>query len=600
MPDPTDYRLPKPSANALPLPTSRKEIEGLNVKKRPYPQADDVFVEGYTWKEFHVCEGSSFVPSKNQTKVDLAKPDQLWHYIGGPSTDSKAQYTDDHSKPVHNTKSNFLDSLPKPVQPTPTTLGPQPGQPGMLPPKRPAAPVPVHAQFGTFVPSTFSSALPNFSAIPGQTAGQLGAPSSAEPRRSYSVIKPPYVPHTSPTTSVSTAPQASATASTAVTASATLAAPGAFDGEPALTAPVQSASQPVPSTPSAPYTAPVTAAHSAVAPTASPATVSPADTAAANKFTKTADGFVQPQLPASRHGHRHHNNASSSNRAPFGSFFAMPPSGGSGSSKFPQIQHPNLSHGYATVSANKSQSSGGGAMSPPPANTAGNENSSDIKPQSPPRPANIPTTVAKKFAFYQEHGNKEASSYRSPYMPNTGINAAFASSVSKPQARSIRGPSRSRKSSVSGAAALAAAAAKLHKRSASSTTSISSFSLGGGLSGLSRPSTHTNYVGPPPAPSSTSSSPFFGAFNMNSNRPGSSVSSYASYESIMGGGMSPHSPRTVDASPFIGSPGLQMGGFDYPSSASSSYHHPGMRPQFGASWQQNFHAPLGSFAQGKH
>ncbi|KIH89181.1 jumonji family transcription factor [Sporothrix brasiliensis 5110] len=415
VPDAVDYRRLLQSATHRDA-TSRKESE----RSASLPIMGDLFVEGYMWKQFQDCEGTAFVPAPEQVKVDLDKPNQLWHYLGKPSTESKDQYTGDPANPVNDRKSHFLDSLP----PVYNSVIPTPAVP--------------QAPFVFTVPAAPSS-IPNthIQPAPGQTAGQSG---------------------------------------------------------------------------------------------------------------------IQPS-PASRThqpGHRNrHRSASASQKVPFGPFFSMPKLGGA-SSKFPQIHHPNLSHGYATVSTGKPQTAGG-AMSPPSGSTAtGGEKSTD---------------------------SSNSSSRRNSV---------------------IHGPNRVRKSS-SGAASLAAAAAKLHKRSASSMSSVSSFGLGlgGGLRGLSRPSPHTNYVGPPPVPSSTASSPLLSAHNLSYNtRPGS-VSSYASYESIMGPGMSPHSPNGMDASPFIGSPGPQIGSFDFPtpSGSTNGYQHPGLRPQFGAAWQQSFHAPLGSFAQ---
>jgi len=140
LPDPADFRLPKASANALPLPTSRKAKDLINAKKRPGeepPRSEDVFVEGgFTWAEFHTCEASE-CDNKEQARLDLSKEDQVWHYLARGSTETKAQFTEDPTKPRYNPKSNFLKSIPKPVVPKP------------VPP----------------------------------------------PRRSYSAINPPYVPH---------------------------------------------------------------------------------------------------------------------------------------------------------------------------------------------------------------------------------------------------------------------------------------------------------------------------------------------------------------------------------------------------------------------
>ncbi|POR34593.1 DNA damage-responsive transcriptional repressor RPH1 [Tolypocladium paradoxum] len=117
LPDPADYRLPKASAKAIPMPTSRKAQEQLNAKRLhdDKPRKDDPFADGYTWAEFQVEP----VTNKDQTKIDFAKPDQVWYYLGKTSTEARAQYTEDPTKQRHNPKGNFLDTLPKPPKPAP-------------------------------------------------------------------------------------------------------------------------------------------------------------------------------------------------------------------------------------------------------------------------------------------------------------------------------------------------------------------------------------------------------------------------------------------------------------------------------------------------
>jgi hypothetical protein len=78
------------------------------------PRKDDEFAPGYVWAEFHTADA---VKNREQTKVDLSKENQVWHYLGKTSTELKAQYTEEPSKPWHNPKANFLDTIPKPVAP---------------------------------------------------------------------------------------------------------------------------------------------------------------------------------------------------------------------------------------------------------------------------------------------------------------------------------------------------------------------------------------------------------------------------------------------------------------------------------------------------
>lgn len=112
-----DYRLPKASAKAIPMPASRKAQEQLNAKRfqDDKPRKDDLFADGYTWAEFQVEPTTN----KDQTKIDFAKPDQVWYYLGKTSTEARAQYTEDPTKQRHNPKGNFLDTLPKPPKPAP-------------------------------------------------------------------------------------------------------------------------------------------------------------------------------------------------------------------------------------------------------------------------------------------------------------------------------------------------------------------------------------------------------------------------------------------------------------------------------------------------
>ncbi|KAF5027776.1 hypothetical protein F66182_107 [Fusarium sp. NRRL 66182] len=113
--DPADYRLPKASASAIPMPTSQKAKEKLKAKRLydDKPQKDDPFVEGYTWAEFQLRS----VANKDQVKIDFSKPDQVWHYLGKTSTEARAQFTEDPNQKRHNPKGNFLSTIPKPTKP---------------------------------------------------------------------------------------------------------------------------------------------------------------------------------------------------------------------------------------------------------------------------------------------------------------------------------------------------------------------------------------------------------------------------------------------------------------------------------------------------
>lgn len=120
LPSPADLRLPHASQNAIPMPTSRKAKDLINATKKKteeLPRAEEPFVEGgFVWAEFN---HHSLATNKAQVKVDLAKDNQIWYYLGRNSTDARPQYTEDPKKQKHNCKSNFLSSIPRPAPPPP-------------------------------------------------------------------------------------------------------------------------------------------------------------------------------------------------------------------------------------------------------------------------------------------------------------------------------------------------------------------------------------------------------------------------------------------------------------------------------------------------
>ncbi|KAI1432380.1 hypothetical protein GGR50DRAFT_697127 [Xylaria sp. CBS 124048] len=116
LPDPADLHLPRASRNAIPMPTSRKAKDHINATRRRIeepPRAGEPFVEGgFVWAEFNHHDLES---NKAQAKVDLSKENQIWYYLGQNSTDARPRYTEDPQKRRHNSKSNFLDTIPRPA-----------------------------------------------------------------------------------------------------------------------------------------------------------------------------------------------------------------------------------------------------------------------------------------------------------------------------------------------------------------------------------------------------------------------------------------------------------------------------------------------------
>ncbi|KAK5951151.1 hypothetical protein OHC33_007904 [Knufia fluminis] len=106
--------LQRPSANALDLPEDLQgktaQVPGSTEKK---PSEGDPFTENpkTEWAEF-VVEPPPH--NKWQKKVDLSKDKQIFYFLGKTSTDTKAQYTADATKPIYDPACNFLETVEPP------------------------------------------------------------------------------------------------------------------------------------------------------------------------------------------------------------------------------------------------------------------------------------------------------------------------------------------------------------------------------------------------------------------------------------------------------------------------------------------------------
>ncbi|KAJ5717114.1 hypothetical protein N7488_002760 [Penicillium malachiteum] len=88
-------------------PEQRKDLEAA------VPVAGTAFGDGrspYQWAEFETVDATrnQFAPP---VKVHLNEAEQVWHYLGAQSTESRAHYTHNPTISVHNPRANFLDSV---------------------------------------------------------------------------------------------------------------------------------------------------------------------------------------------------------------------------------------------------------------------------------------------------------------------------------------------------------------------------------------------------------------------------------------------------------------------------------------------------------
>lgn len=112
--DPVNSQLPVPSENAKPLPAhlaSKSRTTAENPAKKE-PKADEPFGDPqskFVWSEFNTCKPFR---NPNQVNVDIIeKRKQLWFYLGGTSTEARAQYTENPAVKLNNPEANFLESV---------------------------------------------------------------------------------------------------------------------------------------------------------------------------------------------------------------------------------------------------------------------------------------------------------------------------------------------------------------------------------------------------------------------------------------------------------------------------------------------------------
>ncbi|KAG8625608.1 hypothetical protein KVT40_006009 [Elsinoe batatas] len=124
--NPDESQRPKPSAAAIPMPADmNKMLVSIDNRQDGVPKIDEIFHnnEANKWAEFSSVwdPPQGYRPGKisnrDQTKVDLSKPDQLYFYLGDLSTEAKCKFTDDPSKPRPVESADFMERVRLPAAP---------------------------------------------------------------------------------------------------------------------------------------------------------------------------------------------------------------------------------------------------------------------------------------------------------------------------------------------------------------------------------------------------------------------------------------------------------------------------------------------------
>lgn len=522
LPDPSEFRLPKASPSAQPMPTSKKAQAEIHATKRAgeeRPRADDLFAEGFKWAEFHTCEKDEF-KHVEQAKVDLSKECQVWHYLGKTSTDLRPQYTEDVARPQHNPKSSFLETISKPTPPRRLSIT---SSTSPVEPRRSYTPIPLPklppGALKTEKPYVYK---PRKSIYESNFSSETFAPKNPMP--------PPASPSSQPSAGsdprfkVPSAPASStlptAAAPTAISATTTTTT-GPYDAETSniSTAPA--------------YVSPYTSSSATPASTARPAVGAPLGP------PPPKSTWAKPALPAAS---RRHTVSGGAPPVPRRNSI----SGGQASTR-PSV----------AVGAVPRQS-----KVPLPPYVLQQQQKQQQPQQQPQRPQL--SSVAQKYAFFQVNHNRDSSRYRTPYATWGGFTNGYEGSL---QRQLMISTARAR-STVQ------------HRRG-------NSFNLGGGLTGLTRPSRHLNYSDTEDAldPMDT--------FKFPASEPCSVPNSVPQSPSSMSLDFSIASPHLTATSPAFSSlPDNSLPLFE-PWDTTPSTTNPMFPPlQYGQMWQQPFIGPL--------
>ena len=122
--DPDDSQRPKPSSNAIPMPEGmNKKAVSISNRQDGVPTQDQPFHDNpdYKWHDFYNMDMpppgylSSKIQAPMRLKVNIDTPDQLYFYLGEPSTEAKCFFTEKAGSSEVAQKANFVER----VQPRP-------------------------------------------------------------------------------------------------------------------------------------------------------------------------------------------------------------------------------------------------------------------------------------------------------------------------------------------------------------------------------------------------------------------------------------------------------------------------------------------------
>ncbi|KAH6656694.1 hypothetical protein BKA67DRAFT_655011 [Truncatella angustata] len=404
IPDPSDFRMQKASPNAIPMPTSRTAKERINATKRAVeelPRAQDDFVEGFTWAEFHTADNPT---NKAQVKIDFSKENQVWYYLGRTSTEARAQYTENLRKQAHNSKSNFLDTIPRQAPPVVARQWPAPYNNNPTKVDRPYQYKPKTPVLSAYNPYSYTQQR------------QPAQPFTPSQHSDQKYSRQPY-------TVQQFAPNGLATKPFPTSTSTFVPQGGArppYNNQ-ATPKTVFQSSVPTPQTaPQQHYTGLGAVPQTTPRPVQLPKPTVP-HSAPAHSHNKSVPFGTDPRYrTSSTYGSARYDKGSSS---PFSYGIMQPP--GLGTTPSPQNGQ------VFQAQARERSSSAASAMSLPMTSSAigpssqglGSGGQAQVVKLPIPRPP--PPSVLQKYAFFQVHHNRDSTKYRTPYAPWGGFTNGY-------------------------------------------------------------------------------------------------------------------------------------------------------------------------------